>query len=273
MGFAATFASKPIRTAPTREERMHQLVELIRATVDPHSWSPAGEGTTRFYDNFLVVRQTKENHRKVQDLLEKIDRDYDPVHLVTIKAQWVLLSDDQLKQIVRKSDAKTSIPLQVDPKALEKIKVPPRYQAQTTCYSGQTVYVASGRGQTVVTSVQAVVTENVGTFQPMTKMVHWGAILEVNALLSRETSVVVVDLHSIVSEPKESADKPIPGANVSGAVKNGSNEGQVNRLNFSIQDMRTSLKVPLGKPVIVGGMTFSGTDSPLYLLIEVSSSK
>jgi hypothetical protein len=50
----------------------------------------------------------------------------------------------------------------------------------------------------------------------------------------------------------------------------------VDRVNIVAQQLATSLRVPLGRPVLVGGMTFPGpqTDEPagqqLYLVIEVT---
>ncbi len=53
---------------------------------------------------------------------------------------------------------------------------------------------------------------------------------------------------------------------------------QVDRLNLVVQQFGTSLRVPLDKPILAGGMTF-GKDSSdaekteqLYLVIEVNAS-
>jgi hypothetical protein len=51
---------------------------------------------------------------------------------------------------------------------------------------------------------------------------------------------------------------------------------QVDRINVVAQQLATSLRVPLAKPVLVGGMTFPGAegtqaaDSQLYLVIKIS---
>ena len=49
---------------------------LIQETIDPESWfdlSDTGEGTILIYDNRkLVVHQTRENHQKIEKLLQAI---------------------------------------------------------------------------------------------------------------------------------------------------------------------------------------------------------
>jgi hypothetical protein len=47
----------------------------------------------------------------------------------------------------------------------------------------------------------------------------------------------------------------------------------VDRLNVGIQQMRTTIRIPVGKPVLVGGMTREpGTDTrELYLIAEVTA--
>ena len=63
------------------------------------------------------------------------------------------------------------------------------------------------------------------------------------------------------------------GASMSG---NASRPVQVDRINVVAQQLATSLRVTLGKPVLVGGMTFPGaqegrsTNSQLYLVVKIS---
>jgi hypothetical protein len=251
------------------------LVEAIKETIDPYSWAPSGNvGTIRSLGMVLIIRQTPENHKQIEELLEQLLREYGPARLVSVKAQWVLLEEGQLEKILRKSDGGPSVPQEVDPAAMKKIKMEVPYQGQTTCFGGQTVYVASGWGQTVVTELEPEVTENVAIMDPQVRMVHWGAILEFTPVLSPRDDSVLVDLHSIVSEPRETppaADSNNKAnVNVAGTPREG-----VDRLDFAIQDLRTTLKAPLNKPVLVGGMTTKGKGAgkTLYLILEISASK
>ena len=59
----------------TRSESREQLDTLIRETIDPKSWAPAGAGRLRVEGNSFVVTQTAENHRGLANLLDQLRGD------------------------------------------------------------------------------------------------------------------------------------------------------------------------------------------------------
>lgn len=59
------------------EEAGEQLVEVIQNTIHPESWEQnGGNGTIQFWspNGHLIIRQTDENHQKIQNLLEQLRR-------------------------------------------------------------------------------------------------------------------------------------------------------------------------------------------------------
>src|SRR5205814_6480022 len=74
------------------------------------------------------------------------------------------------------------------------------YRGQTSCFNGQTVHMASGRGRTAVTKVTAVTGDNVGLYDPDAQVVQSGAMLQLTPMLAQDGTQAVVDLQSIVSE-------------------------------------------------------------------------
>ena len=59
------------------EEAGEQLVEVIQNTIHPESWEQnGGNGTIQFWstNGHLIIRQTDENHQKIQNLLDQLRR-------------------------------------------------------------------------------------------------------------------------------------------------------------------------------------------------------
>ncbi len=59
------------------QEAGEQLVEVIQNTIHPESWEQnGGNGTIQFWtpNGHLIIRQTDENHQKIQNLLEQLRR-------------------------------------------------------------------------------------------------------------------------------------------------------------------------------------------------------
>jgi hypothetical protein len=175
------------------------------------------------------------------------------------------------------------------------------YRAQTTCFNGQTVHVASGRGRTFVTGMEPVVGTGVGLYGVRTTIVQAGAMLEVTPVVTPDGKAAVLDLSSAVSNwdrpgaagaANAPATRPavplgvdagvdirLTEAGASLPIRTGAGPvPQVDRISVAAQQLKTTLRVPLGKPVLVGGMTMEpsageGDGRQLYLIVEVTASE
>ena len=86
----------------------------------------------------------------------------------------------------------------------------------------------------------------------------------------------LVDLHSSVTRWDATADS----VKLGGGDRSDQPEVQVDRVNVGAQQLATSLRVPLGQLVLVGGMSFASggvvggaADAPpLYLVVQISAS-
>jgi len=251
-----------------------ELEDAITSAVDPLSWPPnSDEAAIEYVGGVFVIRQTAENHRKITALLESLRSSR--LRLVTLQARWVLFGDQQVDQVLRRTEAGPSAPQIVDEAALRKSGAEVPYQGRTTCFAGQLVHLASGRAHTVVLEVEPVVSEYVAVLTPIVKMVQWGAVLEVRPLLSPDGKEAIVNISSVVSEPRSPDDRPLkelipPGGKVILNPVKG-----LESLDCDIQILCTTIKVPLGEPVLVGGMTGSGKHEGkrLYLIVQVGASK
>jgi hypothetical protein len=280
----------------TTQEREDELTRLITETVAPESWRDAGgtEGSIRLLNGYMIVTQSGENHAQVATLLGQLRETR--AKMVRVRARWLLLSQaDADKLVAPAGDGRPEAAVPpVDPAALRNLpKDAVQFQAQTVGYNTQTVHVVSGPARTVVSDVDVQIGTAASGFDPVVELVRSGLVLEVTPLVTTDNRNVVLDLYSAFVDPAKDG-KPLPvralapapppaGTRVqtaAGDVEPAAPlaEGVIDRLSTTIQELRTTVQVPLNRPVLIGGMTIapslSGQPSPtMYLVIEVVASE
>lgn len=109
---------------------------------------------------------------------------------------------------------------------------------------------------------------NVIGYQPQSSKLHAGALLEVTPTRLPENEAVVLDLKTKVSQWTDSP----AGLEFNNVVK-------LDQTSVISQQFSTTLKVPLGKPVLAGGLSLqpgaapAGAKTQLYLVIEAVGSE
>ena len=285
------------------------LIDAIESTVAPKTWADNGGGDAniRPIGTVLVILQTPSMHDRIRDLLVQIRAASGSRKTLTIDARWVLLTSDDLDKLLLPNQHEVP---EVDPKRLaEFTRRPGSIRGITTCFSGQLVYLVSGTRPNVVsgyipvvgsidtpdraehlvaqrraslirlvsdTSANSFVRDAHVGYQPTVEKPNLGALLEIRPTLTDRTAVV--DLKSTItalgqqqlppSVDAQSADVPV-----------------VDRFAVETQEFATTLRVPLGKPVLVGGLTYvppsqgakpdgqqqpAGEKPQLYLVLEVN---
>lgn len=272
-------ANKPMKSGIG----IDQLCLVIQRTVDMDSWRwdlmPGMQverketmvGTIQPLGTLLIVTQTPDNQKRVMNLLNSIRSEYGPMQTVGVNLRWVQLDPAQVRQLI--GDQKGSLTI-IDPAQLDKLPAETTWAAgQTTCFSGQTVFVSSGRGRTWVHHVTPVVGTNAVAYDATAQLIQSGAVIQVTPLLSPDGATAVLDLTSVVSD-WGSTGKPYSVGGAAGEATTRPADqisAAVDRLNVGVQQLRTTVRLPVGKMVLVGGMTREpGTDTrQLYLLAEV----
>jgi hypothetical protein len=272
------------------------LRSAIINLVSPETWAQAqsgGEGRIEVIGTALVVSQTPEGHEAISDLLEQLRQGSATRRTVSIDARWLLLDSDDLDRLVGKGENGNS---RVDVNALDEFtRRPSSLRGATHCFSGQAVYLISGTRRNVVSSYIPVVGSidppqvdtmlaahseqmpapittfaqfgggrgadggemgmamgggRVG-YQPIIEKPNFGVTLEIRPTLSTVGKDVVIDLKSTVTFPTQEM-QPADAMGMPGM----SSMPQVDRLSIQTQELVTTLRVPLGQPVLVGGMTY-----------------
>jgi hypothetical protein len=238
------------------------LTQLIMDLLAQGSWREQGGavGHMRHFASRLVIAQTRENHARIQQLLDEIRQSGGLSQTVSVRATWV-----------RAGGADAPAPgSQVTAEWLAGQSIYCR--GQTVSFSGQVVHIASGRGRAIVSDLTAIVADSAVAFDPEVQRVQSGVSLQVSAQLVPGSELAVLDVQYYLSEWDE------PGAAIGpvgiAADQEAHHAGLIDRINMLSQQLKTTLRVPLGQPVVVGGMTLdpaAGKDGAEQILLVVET--
>ncbi len=190
--------------------------------------------------------------------------------MVTVRADWILLEPNQIDTITKPLDEKTEPNLKVvDLSAAQKLNPKAHYRGEITCFDGQTVSIASVEGHTAIADLQPVVAQNMRAYSPKVKIPQSGATLQIQPDVTRDGATAVVNVQSMVSDATSFSTTQPNLSELSWQA--------IDKFNVEAQQLKTTLRIPLGKPILVGGMTVapdlaSGGNGQLYLVIELTAS-
>jgi hypothetical protein len=265
------------------------LIDVITSSIEPLSWDQVGGpgSIAPLQPCMLVISQTQRVHRKIEKFFEEIRAISPGLRTVTIRATWLLLDLKQLNQLLGDKPRKEA---GIDRKALEELAAKTKgYIGAITCFNGQTVHIASGRSRSAVVGAIPVVGgggEGAG-YQPIINNPNSGAVLQVTPLLLPNTQAAMLDLQSVVTR-SEGPTEPIHflGGGPARAKSNGERKAArggttvtLDRIDMLVEQLATTLKVLLGEPTLVGGLSREhSTDDQeaagapqLYLFIEATA--
>ncbi len=271
------------------------LVDAITSTIEPTSWDVVGgAGTIVPLGNSLIVSNKQNVHDQIAALLDVFRKRWGTLRTVSVQAQWLWLTEPQLQGLLVHDDksyaGETRTFGLVDNKAwavhakeLDKADkdAPAGYRAAVTCYNGQTVHAVSGKQRQFIVGMIPVVgggTEATGTsvgYQPVVATLQEGAALQVTPMVTTAGKFVVLDVHSRVMlldeavKPKTDANQYIqPMVYPTQAIA-----GAINRPRVSAGNLETTLRVPVDRRMLVGGMTFQARpkrgEPGLYLFVKL----
>lgn len=238
------------------------LVQTITSTIAPETWQErGGEAVITPLGGMLVIKQTGAAHTEITELLRGITVG-GMSKTVTVEAHWLHLGPEDVDKL-KTGDKSPAI---VDPAVLKELAASaPGYRGRITCFSDQTVHIASGHRRTFITS--AVPTVGFGSvgYAPQVSIPNVGLLLQVHpSLVSGDQAIV--NLESTITRLRE-AGQPVRlsstfqpaegGLEGQGTIKvpGGETAVVIDRVNLQAECLATTIRVPLGKPVLVGGMT------------------
>lgn len=276
------FEGTPGKVAAKPQSRAEQILALLMETIDAESWRENGgaDGALRLIGNSLVVTQTPQNQNQVSELLGQLRKQSQ--RPVRVQAWWIWIDSDTDDFIKRPAETKSGVEQsavlpEVDLEGLTNALDAVRYKGEIVCFNGQTVQISAGRGRSIVTGVNPVVGASSVGYDPDIEYVRSGAMLQVTPTIE-DSGEVLLDLRSEVTELDQNSDTPLidmaPLTPTTQGTVTGGGVTQVDRLAAVSQSFATTVRLPVGRPLLVGGMTFSAddeTDGQLYLVVELST--
>jgi pyruvoyl-dependent arginine decarboxylase (PvlArgDC) len=265
---------------------MDSLIETITTTIDPEGWADVGgKSSISPVGSSLLISTTPETHAKLTALIDIFRQRWGSLRTISVQAHWLWLTPQQVDEALTQAKAGDGNISQVSlnsvsPDNWKKLLAiggekgaPNGYHAIVTCYNGQTVAAQAGTQRLVVTGINPVVGSGEKTaigYAPMTRSIHEGATLQITPLATRHVKYVVLDVHSRVNL--------LPAAlqrleeKVEKVVENDPKRvvEAMDRTVLQSQRLETTLRLPVGQPTLIGGMTFAGAEGKngnLYLFI------
>ena len=252
------------------------LIDLIQNVIAPDSWdSVGGPGTCDPYDKVLAFSQTIPIHLEIEAFLDSLRAQRQALPTVVVDARWLVLDSDLLDRLLgdRKPRDADAAQVAVDPESLDLLtRTVPSYRARIHCVSGHKAYLAAGDRRTVVHGAIPVVGSGIG-YQPVMRIPNVGLVLEIRPTVDRDRKTALVDVESTVTRwrkpdralrmgtrfPPSEVGYSYDGVRETVEEPGGETSVDVDRVNLPTQQFAASLRVPLGRPILVGGVTLSPT--------------
>jgi len=276
---------------------------MITTTVATKTWCDnGGTGSLSAKGNLLCVNQTFQIQCEVKALLDQMRAKQQAAPTVVVELQGLWLDGTQYKQLLGDGGKPSNdgrVQLAVDAKSLDALgQNAPGFRGRIICANGQLVHLASGDRRAVVVNAIPVIDNTVG-YSPTVQIPNIGIVVEVRPTVAPRGTSANLDVQSVVTRwgkpqptvrvgaswsPKH-VTEGMSGSQVHEAtsvVSAGSASCPVERPILPTQDWATTVRVPLGKPVLLGGITFAsaesaGLDKPsdnslqLYLIATTST--
>jgi hypothetical protein len=281
--------------AASAKTSMQSLISSITSTIDPDSWEElSGPGSIARIGTSLIIRNESGVHEQIDALFTLLRQKWRTLRTVSLSAWWLPLTEEQLSKLLP-GDGKGPTGVEgisafgiVDEAAWKEFLAAQAqadhksaaYRAVITCYNGQTVATTSGTEDGIVTDIEPVLSrgrenqpEGHVAYHPIVTPIHEGIALQVTPLANATGKFVMLDVHSRVS-----IREPAAPARGRGARDDDRGPAQIvaalDRPRLITQHLATTLRVPVDRVMLLGGMTFDskqkGDEQTLYLFLRAT---
>lgn len=282
--------------AASAKTSIEELIDSIQKTIAPDSWNTVGgPASVARLGTSLIISADANSHDQIEALFTLLRQRWGTLRTVSINAWWLWLNDQQLAKLLP-GNGKGDTGVEgikafgVVEEALWQQFFAPQadgnkpasgaYRAVITCYNGQTVNSTSGAEQGVVNEIEPVLTQGgddkpqgrIG-YRPTVTPIQEGTALQITPLVNTSGKFVVLDVHSRVAVREPSAkekrraaqdDDPSPLAVI----------GALDRPRLLTQRLATTLRIPVDRVMLIGGMPLSAKPQPgdptLYLFVRAT---
>lgn len=259
---------------------VENLIETITSTISPDEWDGVGgPSSIKMLGASLVVSAPTHVHDKVSALIDLLRKRWRSLRTISLDAHWLWLTEGDLKSASLQAEDQPAYGVLTDAawKSLRDAAAAHAdhvgFHAALTCYNGQTVHTVAGSQQLVVSGLIPVVggKDVPAAYRPVTTTIQDGAALQITPVATRTAKYVAADIHSRVTLLAGRADSIVGREGRALAASDARQLVDVlDRPVVQSQRLSTTLRIPVGRPMLIGGMTFSASDTRdpnLYLFV------
>ncbi len=234
-------------SAVTAESLSTTVAGILRAAEK--RFSPEAGGVTAV-GGLLVVAATEDGHTAVADTLDAMRRAYDR-RPVVVEALWVPLTPEAAAQLLGRGrnagrrmvlDAPAEFPAAA-------------YTARLAGLDRQPMHVAAGPATLFVGDLIPVVSHAAVAYRAVTETLQFGPVLEACVTLSPDATAAALRVDSTVTEM---TDRRVEDVMVAPQGADGNSPpatGKMDLFDFDVHTLATTVRVPVGKLVVLGAMT------------------
>ncbi len=282
--------------AASAKTSLQSLMNAIETTIEPDSWeSLSGPGSIARLGTSLIIRNDAGVHDQVDALFTLLRQKWGTLRTVSINAWWLPLTEQQLARLLP-GNGKGQTGVEgieafgiVDPAAWQQVleadaqadkKCSGSWRAAITCYNGQTVSTTAGAEDGIVSDIEPIPARGTDNqpeghiaYRPQMTVIHEGASLQVAPLVSSSGKFVMLDVHSSITsrEPAPAGRRPAARDDDHGPA---AVVAALDRPRLLTQRLATTLRAPIERVMLVGGMTVSarplGDEPTLYLFLKAT---
>jgi type II secretory pathway component GspD/PulD (secretin) len=265
----------------TRDELVKDIVHLVTDTVATDTWKENGGsiGAIKELSGQLIVNQTPENHRLLATLLEQL-RETKGIQ-VTVEARFVTCDEDVLGRLLKEWGK--AAPAGMNPTTLPELPTPRGSQGRVptgvflddkqvdqllrvaraenenvvvsaprmTLFNGQRAYVLASTQQPYVQDYAAIARGGEVRYEPAMGIAEMGVLTDIQATVSADRHYATLTIHPKLTTLVGMNTLPWPGRPA------GSNL-TVQVPDMKTTEMRTTVSVPDGGTVLLGGLEYPG---------------
>lgn len=273
-----------------------KIIALIESTIDDPNLAVSE------FEGSLAVRADAATHAKIVATLDQIRASRPLGKSVEVVAHWVLLEPGKVAGLYKAGSR------EIDP---QKLSDPASLYVRSVSrtITGQAVTLLSGRARSVITAQSPSVGQSAAAYDPTVSQILSGLMATVDVRVVDRFAVASVaaaaadwdepakgsTLRTVRGGPSGDTDKTvtiptpsdpnnppptitIPAASPATPTADAM-VAEIDRLNMVAMHFHTQARLPLGTPVLVGGMTLEpatgatagkGDPRQLYLILEVN---
>lgn len=299
LGGSGVFNFAPQQPSPLNRDDVQVsikgVIDAIKANVQPAEWSgKGGASTISQIGNMLLVSAKESTHEQIAALLDLFREKWGARRTVSVKMYWIRSDAESVRQLLEdETQIKTGVGVISDDlwstflaKAIQDNRL--AFSGQVVGHNGQTLHAIQGTQIALIVEAlpitNSVIREDlenenhltsttIAGLRPIRQYHFEGVVAELTPLATRGGNFVTVDFRTQVSA-RQSSEANTPRVETRVQLHDGQIVGiEMDNSKFNTYRLSTSLRCPIQRVVLAGGMAAPGSDasgSQMFVFVQAA---